>query len=352
MIRFAWRQFRFQVIVVSVLLVAVAVVLLVTGPQIAHDFAELKGCKANNDCNYLSNAIQNGHNKILNFATALSLVLPALLGIFWGAPLIAREIESGTYRLAWSQGVTRSKWIITKLSVVGLASMIAAGLMSWMLTWWASPIDTLNANRFSTQVYDTHYVVPIAYAAFAFAVGVTAGVLWRRTLPAMATTLVVYTAVRVTLTEKLRPYLLTPLKLATKLSRSGGYGFEQTPSGRLTFIDSPGNEPNSLVLNGDMVGKHGAALTSQWLDTHCPKMITRGAPVSGHHSVGIKGIGGPVPKAFSECVTKIAANFHQVLTLQPASRFWPFQWIEGGIFLAVAIALCVFSYWWLRKRFA
>jgi hypothetical protein len=325
-------------------------VYLITGQHIAHEFAELKGCKAKGDCNFLDNAIQGGNSRIYNFGTALSLVFPALLGIFWGAPLIARELETGTYRLAWTQGVTRSRWIITKIAVVGVASMIAAGLMSWMLTWWASPIDTLNANRFGTQVFDTHYIVPIGYAAFAFAVGVTAGVLWRRTLPAMATTLAIYVAARITFAQKLRPYLLTPLKVSTKLSKNAGVGFEQTPSG-LQFLTRGSNLPNSLVFNSVMVGKHGASVTSQWLATNCPKLLIHGAPVSGHNSVGIK-VGGPVPRAFNECVAKITASFHQVLTYQPASRFWPFQWIEGSIFLAVGLALCAFSYWWLRKRVA
>ena len=75
--------------------------------------------------------------------------------------------------------MTRKRWLLTKLAVVGAASMLAAGLMSWMLTWWASPIDTVNASRFSSLVFDTSYIAPIGYAAFAFALGVTAGVLWR-----------------------------------------------------------------------------------------------------------------------------------------------------------------------------
>ncbi len=349
MIRFAWRQFRLQVLVVSGLLVAVAVVLLITGPHMAHLFGELKNCKSKNDCSFLTTAIGTSNSDIDNFMTATNLVFPAIIGIFWGAPLFARELETGTYRLAWSQGVTRSKWIGCKLAVVGVASMVAAGLMGWMLTWWSSPIDTVNANRFGTQIYDTHYIVPIGYAAFAFAVGVAAGVLWRRTLPAMATTLVVFVAARITFAQKLRPDLLSPVKLVSKLSRAGGYGFEQTPNG-LHFIVGAENLPNALVFNAVVKGKHGARVTSQWLQTNCPKLLIHVSPVGGRTGVGIKGNG--APKAFSECVDKIAANFHQVLTYQPASRFWPFQWIEGSIFLGAGVALCAFSYWWLRRRVA
>jgi ABC-type transport system involved in multi-copper enzyme maturation permease subunit len=348
MIRFTLRQFRFPVLVVSGLLGAVAVVLLMTGPHMAQLFGELKNCKPKNDCSYLTTLIATSNSKIDNFMTATSLVLPAIIGIFWGAPLIARELETGTYRLAWSQGVTRSKWIASKLAVVGISSMIAAGLMSWMLTWWSSPIDTVNANRFGSQIYDTHYIVPIGYAAFAFAVGVTAGVLWRRTLPAMATTLVVFVAARITFAQKIRPYLLSPLKQVSRLTRQSGYGFEQTPNG-LHFIVSPGNLANTLLFNSVVVGKHGAHVTSQWLQTHCPNIVPPGPSVPGHSSVGLK-VKGPAPKAFSECVDKIAANFHQVLTFQPASRFWPFQWIEASLFFAVGVVLCGFTYWWLRRR--
>jgi ABC-type transport system involved in multi-copper enzyme maturation permease subunit len=349
MIRFAWRQFRLQAIVVSGLLVAVAVVFLITGPHMVHFFdTTVKNCKAKGDCAFATNSLISQNNKIYQFMQSFSLVFPALLGIFWGAPLVARELETGTYRLAWSQGVTRSKWIVTKLATVGVASMFAAGLLSWMLTWWASPIDTINANRFSSLVFDTHYIAPIGYAAFAFAVGVTVGVLWRRTLPAMATTLAVYVAARLTFARQVRPHLLTPLKVTSKLLKTSGYGFEQTPNG-LHFIVSTGSSPNALVFNSVMVGKHGARVTTQWLKANCANLLMRHPQVSGNSGVRVKG---PPPKAFGECVDKIVANFHEVLTYQPASRFWTFQWYETGIYVVVSMALCAFSYWWLRRRFA
>ncbi len=352
MIRFAWRQFRFQALVVSGLLVAVAVVFLITGPHMADLYGQLKGCRANNDCNYLTTAIATANSKLDNFATALSLVFPALLGIFWGAPLVARELESGTYRLAWSQGVTRSKWIICKLAVVGAASMIAAGLMSWMLTWWASPIDTVNANRFGyTDLRHSLHRAGRLRGLRLRRGGITAGVLWRRTLPAMATTLVVYVAARLTFNQKLRDHLMTPLHVTSNLSRAGGYGFQMSPQG-LQFMASNGSEPNALVFNIGVLGKHGATVTSQWLATHCPKLLANAPGLSGDSSVGIKGNATAAPSAFNECVHKIAANFHTVLTLQPASRFWPFQWIEGSMYLTVGVALCAFSYWWLRRRVA
>jgi len=348
MTRFAWRQFRSQALVVLGLLVAVALFFAFTGPHFASLYQDLKTCKAKGDCDSLTHSLLNGYNTYFPFAQAFSLVLPALLGMFWGAPLIARELESGTYRLAWTQGVTRRRWVLTKLAVVGGASMLAAGLMSWILTWWASPIDTLNASRFSSLVFDTSYIAPIGYAAFGFALGVTAGVLWRRTVPAMATTIAAYVAVRAPFFHFVRPHLLAPFKQIVSLKNVGNIGFERTPNG-VNFIAGDTNLPNSMAFSTSVVGKHGGEVTQQWLRDHCRSLLQLSNPSPGK---GIKVTTGIRPKAFSDCIDKITATFHEVLLYQPANRFWTFQWIETAIYLVMAALLCGLSYWWVRRRIA
>ncbi len=129
------------------------------------------------------------------------LVLPALIGVFWGAPLVARELETGTFRLAWTQGVTRQRWLAVKLTLAGLASMAVAGLLSLILTWWFSPIDRVQLNQLTPAMFGVRGITPIGYAAFAFALGVTAGAFIRRTIPAMAATIVVFTGVRLAFTS-------------------------------------------------------------------------------------------------------------------------------------------------------
>ena len=348
MIRFAWRQFRFQALVVFGLVVAVALFFVFTGPHLANLYVELKSCKVHGDCQSLTNSLLNQYNKELPFVQALNLIFPALLGMFWGAPLIARELESGTFRLAWTQGVTRARWVLAKLAVVGGASMLAMGLLSWMFTWWASPIDTLNATRFGSNVFDTSYIAPIGYAAFAFALGVTAGVLWRRTVPAMATTIAVYIAVRVPFDHFVRPNLLSPVTLAASLKKVGNIGFERTPNG-VSFIAGDVSRPNALVASTSVVGRHGGEVTQQWLRNHCRTLLQLNSPSPGkgvHVTTGIR------PKAFTECIDQITKSFHEVLLYQPASRFWTFQWIEMSIYLVIAVLLGAISYWWVRRRFA
>jgi hypothetical protein len=107
--------------------------------------------------------------------------VPAIIGMFWGAPLIARELEAGTFRVAWTQSVTRARWLAVKLGLAGLASMAAAGLVSLMVTWWSSrvdPLDPFGMNRLQPAMFGTRGIAPIGYAAFAFVLGVTAMVVW------------------------------------------------------------------------------------------------------------------------------------------------------------------------------
>jgi hypothetical protein len=344
---FAWRQFRLQAFVVLALLVALAVFFAITGQHLWNLYDSLKACNAKGDCGSLTQSVYNGYNKVFPFVQALSIALPGLLGMFWGAPLIARELESGTYRLAWTQGVTRARWVLTKLLVVGGASMVAAGLTSWMLTWWSSPYDTLNANRFSSSIFDSAYIVPIGYAAFAFALGVAAGVVWRRTVPAMATTLVAFVAVRIPFDHFIRPRLLSPLTRISPIKGAQNIGFERTPTG-MSFVVGDSNQPNSLLVGNSVVGDHGGTLTSHWLNIHCHALFNFQPPPGkgGPTSVGTR------PAVFMDCTNKINASFHQLLTYQPAYRFWTFQWIEMSIYIVFALVLGAFSYWWVKRRIA
>ena len=82
--------------------------------------------------------------------------------------------------------MTLRRWLVVKLGIVGLASMVVGGLVTWMVDWWLSPIDAVSQNRFGLSSFGYHGVAPIGYAAFAFALGATAGALLRRTVPRWA----------------------------------------------------------------------------------------------------------------------------------------------------------------------
>ena len=153
MIWLSWRQFRAQAAVVFGVLAVVAIVLALTGPHLV-SLADgyLKVCRADKDCGVTNNPVLTTDPRLESALNVLVIVLPALIGIFWGAPLIARELETGTYRLSWTQSVTRTRWLAVKIGVVGLVSVAVAGLFSLMVTWWSSPIDRANLDQFGSHV--------------------------------------------------------------------------------------------------------------------------------------------------------------------------------------------------------
>jgi ABC-type transport system involved in multi-copper enzyme maturation permease subunit len=283
----------------------------------------------------------NSHDQVLRtVAQAISLGLPAVLGMFWGAPLVARELESGTFRLAWTQGRSRMRWLGAKLAVVGLAALAIAGLTSLALTWWWSPVGHANPNRFSPALFGAFGVAPIGYAAFALALGITAGVVLRRTLPAMAATLAVFVGVRLAVTYWVRPYFAAATRVVLPISQNGTIGVASPARGQMSLTFFPPDLPNAWLLSSQVTNATGQQPAGTVLGQQCPQLLQA--------QVGQ----GNLQTALNSCVTKLSATFHQTLVYQPASRYWPFQWTELGVFAALALALAAFSAWWLRRRLA
>jgi ABC-type transport system involved in multi-copper enzyme maturation permease subunit len=220
MIRFASLQFRIQAAVAFAALAVMAVILALTGPHLVHLYnTTVATCGAHGNCSSATATFPSSYRLLQDLGNVV-IVVPAIIGVFWGAPPVARELETGTHRLVWTQSVTRTHWIAVKLGVVGLASMVVAGLFSLMVTWWSSPIDRVNVNQF--PVFAERGIVPIGYAAFAFALGVTAGVVIRRTLPAMASALAGFVVARVVVTYAVRPNLEAPVHLNSALHLTSG----------------------------------------------------------------------------------------------------------------------------------
>jgi hypothetical protein len=351
MIWFSLRQFRTQAAVAFGVLVVLTIGLFVTGPHLVHLYdTSVAVCSKYNDCGQTTATFLQNDHTLSGMLNVFVIVVPAIIGLFWGAPLIARELEGGTFRLAWTQSVTRSRWLVAKISVVGLASMATVGLLSLMVTWWSSPLDTANMSLFST--FDERGIVPIGYAAFAFALGITAGVLIRRTLPAMATTLVAFVAARLAIVQWIRPHLVSPVRLTTALNASS-IGFGSKNGGPLSIFPGSPNIPNALIYSTQFVDKAGNTTSAAVVTNICPQLADLGLP-GGPSSVSVRksAVRAPngVPAALQNCVTKLSRTYHVLVTYQPSRHYWPMQWIELGIYLAVALGLGGLCYWWVQRR--
>ena len=220
MIRLTWLQFRPQAVTAAAALAAFALLLAATGPHMASLYAAsgltaATAAAARTWPATSSRTASTGTYTALYLISVVSILLaPAVIGLFWGAPLIARE-ETGTSALAWNQSVTRTRWLAVKLTAVGLTAMAVTEGLSLMQAWWAAPLGRavaygapaglLAQGRFTQLIFATHGITPLGYAAFAFALGVTAGALIRRTIPAMAVTLAVFAALQVAMPLWIRP---------------------------------------------------------------------------------------------------------------------------------------------------
>jgi ABC-2 family transporter protein len=357
-IRLAWRQFRTPAAAAAGALLVVAVFAAVTGRDLANAYAAtLAACDRVGDCASATAAFARTDNALSLGLGALVTIAPALVGVFWGAPLVAREIEAGTLPLVWTQSVTRTRWLLVKLAVVGLASGLAAGLLSLVVTWWARPLDSAAATMYAT--FGQRHIVPIGYAVFAFALGVLVGVLVRRTVPAMAVTLFVFVAVRVYTTYGLRPRILAPEHLVLALDPvKTGFGSAVSPSILLNswFNGGPTSQldpatptiPNAWIYSSRVVDAQGHDLTDAVLNASCPDIAA--------HSSEPPNVPGHVPVSESaqetarSCVSRIGATYHQLVTYQPASHYWTFQWAELAIYAGAATVLGAACLWWVRRR--
>jgi hypothetical protein len=342
MIWLGWRQFRVQAIVAGAALVAVAAALAVTGPHLAalFDSNGLATCQATcgTDAANFINQVKGSATELIFYGSiSLLYAVPGLIGIFWGAPLVARELESGTFRLAWNQSVTRARWIAVKLGLVGLAAMATTGLLSLMASWWASPLyqaaqkagqDSLSINKVAPPLFGATGIAPVGYAAFAFALGVTAGVLIRRTIPAMAVTLVIFAAVQVVMPLVIQPHLIPPAQLTAPFNAN---------TANEMMISSPGN---TMTVVGNF-SRPGAWILSNQTITPSGRLFT-----------------GP---ATSACLSSTAPpqqcnnwlnsqHLRQLISYQPASRFWPLQWLEVAIYLVLAAGLSLLCVWQVGRR--
>lgn len=333
MIWLTWRQFRTQAAVVFAAVAALAVTLVVTGPQLT-DLYRTAGSS-------LVNQVSSSDQTLYYTGLLVVLAVPAVIGMFWGAPLIARELETGTHYLAWNQGVTRTRWLATKLGLGAAASMTAAGLTSLAVSWWSSPIDRAVNGGGATDTYfprldpvafAARSVVPMAHAAFAFVLGVALGLLIRRTLPAMATTFALYAAVQIAVPTWIRSHLAAADRIILPIEPDGAP--IRIQDGARQIVAHPEEVPGAWVTSQQTLNAAGQPTPVPSSFADC--LQTESGP--------------PALQQVDRCVADLGAlGYEQQVTYQPAGNFWTLQWAETGLYLGLALALTGFCAWWIRR---
>jgi hypothetical protein len=219
-----WRLHRTQLFVAAVLLVAFTAMLLLV-PKRDRNLAE-----------------------VIDY---LTVVVPVLIGVFWGAPLLAKEFEDGTNGLIWTQCVTRRGWLTSNLAWTVLAAAAWGAAVTAVVTWWSlSKISLGGLSRLSQGPFDIQGIVPVAYSVFAVVLGLAVGAMVRRLLPAMAATLATFAAVRIVIAVLVRPHFMSPISKVVPTAIGPG----AMPSG------------SWLISNPVSAGSNGTLLTYQPVD--------------------------------------------------------------------------------------
>lgn len=341
MIWLTYRQFRAQAAVALAAVVAVAATLAATASRVA-DLARLH--------NDLLDAVTRTDRRLFYAGIVVLAVVPALLGGFWGAPMVARELESGTYRLVWNQSVTRTRWLATKLLVTCTSAAVVAGALSLVITWWANPLDGARGSqrgalpsRLTPISFAMRGVVPVAYAVFAVVLGVAVGLVLRRALPAVAVTLALIVAVQVAVPQLVRPHLLAPTQVEVAFSRTTLDGIEGDARGRVRSVSVRTNGPGDWVLSQQLVDTSGRRVALPAWFAQClppPGPPSRATVVRGKDDL-------------SACLTRLTAEgYRERVRYFRADRFWSLQWAESGLFALLSAGLVAFCFWWTRKRLA
>jgi hypothetical protein len=332
-----WRQYRWQAAVAALVLAVFAAVMLVTGFQMAARWhTMLAACTASGTCHTLqSGAVSLGSVLGHDFAI-LSLMAPALFGILVGAPLVAHELEARTCDFAWAQSITRTRWLAVKVGWLLLAAAVWGGVIAALVTWWSGPRNAAFANAFQPNYFDQQGLVPVGYSVFATALGIAAGAAARRTLPAIAIVLGGFIGMRLWISQDVRAHFMTPVTAYYSVTGN----FSPPPGSLLGFGGGLVSKSGQLVT-GSMGNIMIDGVPSTSLPAACQKLIPASAGGRGGPSNG-------TVNAVLGCLQH--EGFRQFVTYQPASRYWAFQGIETGIFVALAAALIAVTFAVVSRR--
>lgn len=339
---FVLRQHRKQFTIFAVLLALFGILLIPTGIHYWNTYQHaLVTCKQ-----YATPTNPQGTCGTLEFGTLfpsnidglikISVILgtfglPILAGLFIGAPLIGREYEEGTNKLVWTQGVSRRKWLTTKLAWALGFALLYGILLSLLTTWWSRTPNTMMQNRFFQGHFETQGLMPAAYSVFFTALGVLTGAWFRKTLVAFAVTFGIFVLCMVSFMQWVRPHYMTPVTVTAAV---GPGALEQK---------LPGNAIWRLSQNiVDKTGRPYDSFSPATMPASCRDMLTQMR--SGHVLVAKASGRDPV----DDCLNN--AGYHQRASYQPAYRYWDFQRIEAGIYLTMTIAVLGATYWLVLKR--
>jgi hypothetical protein len=298
----SWRQYRFSAAGAAVFLGVVAAYLLIMGLRIRSGYAEVSSCSMG--AAHISRSCQiglmlfGGYHVWGETTAAFLLAVPALGGVFAGAPILARELDSGTFRFAWTQGAGRTRWAIVRLALPAVTLTAAAAAFSQLFGWFYYPFFATGDSAFGPQYFELTGIGFAAWTLAAFAIGALAGVLIRKVVPAIAAAMAAWAGLLLVTVLYLRPHYQAPLTVRT------GQGVGADP----------------WVISQWWTGPGGQHITNE--------------------------------QQIVQLYQYRHPGYTHWVTYEPATRYWHFQFIEGGWLLVLSLLLIAATVWLVRRRAA
>jgi hypothetical protein len=326
MIWLTWRQHRAQAAVGAILMIGLTTALIIIGTMARHVARQygLPDCPSTGgDCSAALGRLHK-HFHWIPPVTASLIALPLLAGMFWAAPLLSREYEAGTHRLAWTQSVSPLRWITTKIVLICAVATLAALALGLVAAWTLAPLAPAFGTRFNSTWFDIQGVVPAACILFALAAGIASSAVLRRTIPAMAIALVLFAAARF-------PVHLVRSHLAPTAVHTVAYPLADL----LPDIDSDhpvergSANVNDWILSTTRLGPNGRTIDGLnnrgVLITYCPSLPPRGDVTRQQQQA---------------CLPRLQGlSGREVTRYQPASHFWRIQATEALAFAGLGALL-------------
>jgi hypothetical protein len=295
MIWVTWRQHRTQAIVCLGVFCVLTIFAIAAGAGMrsAFDADGLGACLARSGgsgCPAVITSFVHRFNGPAAITETLPLFLiPGLVGVVVGAPLLGRELEQGTWQLAWSQTVPRTRWLVTKLALVIAGLVVFGAAIAAVMSWYHAPLDRVST-RLQPPPFNYEGVLLPCSLLCAFGLGVLAGLLLRNTIAGMVVAYIVW----------------------------------EVPSAVITLLNGPINFPP-------------AATERITCRAGCPGAGTNSVPpVTGHLGDLVTGV--------------VRSGDRLIVSYIPASRFWTLQLIDGGLSLVIAAAALGTAVWLLHRR--
>ena len=296
----SWRLHRTQLLIAGLFTIAAVIAMATTGDP----------------------ARSLGVHDVQALTWGVLFALPIVAGVSIGASATARERERFTNRLAWTQGVSRTRWLRSTLAPAAVVGSVAVLLVSAIATWWVTAAG--NGPRISPNPFDVSGIVPVAYFLASLGVGAAAGAFIRNEGLARAFASVAIIAARIVVRTSVRPHLAPIVHLAPASPPLSDLG------------------PIWPTVPGGSAVAHGWLLNQGWVP------VGRTTPLPGHGWLSYFTPGPSIPcpvvsrdpasgsfGVSNDCANP--AHLHYVVNFQPLSHYWLLQLGEAGIFLAGAV---------------